>query len=160
MSQVDHVEQTATPRGLGGWLILPIIGLFTTPFLGVLNLGQVLPNLQNLSYFNGLQGGFIVVETIVNGALQLIAPIALLVLLFGKRRQFPRLYKLFLGFNLAWVVFDLRAAYVLIQQLYASGQVAFWDRETIRSLVQAAVGTAIWIPYMSVSVRVRNTFVN
>lgn len=154
------VKSVGGPVGLGGWLILPIIGIVLTPILGVVSLMQSLPDFRNLGYLEPLQGGFVVFETAFNALLQLVAPVVLMVFLFGRRLQFPRLYQIFLATNLVWVILDLALAYGLFQSVFATGQAAFWDRETIRALVQAIVGCAIWIPYMSMSVRVKNTFVN
>jgi hypothetical protein len=148
------------PVGIGGWLILPMLGLFATlgvQLLGLAKLGDVFGHLDALS---SLQSNMIVLEFCINLALFLVAPIALLVLFFGKDRKFPRYYIIWQIVGSAFVVLDLMLGYALFAQAYEASGTPFFDTTTIRSLLGSVVGVCIWVPYMMNSVRVKNTFVN
>ncbi len=160
MSTIDSAVSGVGPSGLGGWLILPIIGLVLSPFVGVVNVLQTLPLLQDMSHLTGFQVAFVFIEMAFNIVLQFIGPIFLLIQLFGKRQSFPRLYVTLIATCLAWVIIDLAAAYIIFIDVYSSGAVAFWDRETVRTVMQSIIAAVIWIPYMSNSLRVKNTFIN
>ena len=146
--------------GIGGWLHLPLLGICLAPFMGAWNLWQTLPALGALGQFSIAQAGFIALETIITLLMQIAAPIYLLVQMLQKRAAFPRLYQYWLGFNVIWMVLDIALAYVLFRDVFASGAAELFDRDTVRSLTQAIIGAAIWIPYMARSVRVKNTFIN
>lgn len=146
--------------GIGGWLILPLLGLCLSPLIGAWTLWNSLSTFDILGQLPIHQSGFIVVETLVNLLLQVFAPIYLLVLMLQKRAIFPRLYQYLLGASLIVIILDLLLAYLLFPDVLASGAAELFDRETTRSLVRSILGVAIWIPYMARSVRVKNTFVN
>ncbi|MBN9315019.1 MAG: DUF2569 domain-containing protein [Devosia sp.] len=149
-----------TVSGIGGWLLLPLLGICLTPFVGAWNLWNSWEALGMLGQFPFHQAAFIAIETLVNLLVQFVAPIYLLVQMLQRRSTFPRLYQYWLGANLSWLVLDLAVAYVVFHDVFASGAAELFDRETVRSLSQAIVGAAIWIPYMARSVRVKNTFTN
>ena len=154
------VPATTGPVGIGGWLILPMLGLFATlgvQLLGLAKVGDVFGHLDSLS---ALQSNMIVLEFCINLALFLVAPIALLVLFFNKDRKFPRYYIIWQIVGSAFVVLDLMLGYALFAQAYEASGTPFFDSTTIRSLLSSVVGVCIWIPYMMNSVRVKNTFVN
>ena len=151
---------TAGPTGIGGWLILPMLGMFATlgvQLIGLTKLGDVFGHLDALS---SLQSNMIVLEFCINLVLFLAAPIALLVLFFNKDRKFPRSYIIWQIVGSAFVVLDLMLGYALFAQAYEASGTPFFDSTTIRSLLSSVVGVCIWIPYMMNSVRVKNTFVN
>ncbi len=146
--------------GIGGWLLLPLLGICLSPLTGAWNLWSLRENLGLVGQFPIHQGSFIILETLANALLQIIAPIYLLAQMLQKRWTFPRLYQIWLGTSLVVVVLDLILAYLIFPEVFASGAAELFDRETIRTLTQSVFGVAIWIPYMARSVRVKNTFVN
>jgi hypothetical protein len=150
----------AEPVGLAGWLVLPIIGLFVTPARGVFHLasyrefigaGELLPD--------GLMA-FIALEFIGNVVLLLVLPIFLIVLLFRKSRDFPRWYTIWAGGGLAFIVLDMIATQVLFGDILAAAGQHLLDAESMQELLRSIVTAGIWIPYMQISRRVANTFVN
>ena len=157
MSQAEYTGVQGV-SGIGGWLILPTLGLVLTPFLGLTTIMQSLPVLQGLGQLPVAQGTFIVFELVINVLFQAVAPVFLLIQLFQKRSTFPKFYQIFLALNLGFIVLDLCLAYALFKDVFDSGAAQMWDRDTMRAVAQGVIGCAIWIPYMSRSVRVRNTF--
>lgn len=168
MSDIDAFrQQTSTPRmsaepvsGIGGWLILPMLGLILSPFVMLYTLWDTPESLANLPYLNAEQATMLVLETIANAAIGILAPVALLVLFFRKLRIFPFWYIVFLIGNAAFIFVDLIVGYVLFADIYDSGAVKFFDRDTIRTIVSSVSAVVIWVPYMLISERVKNTFVN
>jgi hypothetical protein len=141
-------------RILGGWLILPMLGLMLTPV-------KMIMDLQASSYFkaatwNAMQIGWraILYKTTLlfelGGNLIIsCAAIFALVLMFKKRDILPRVMVWFYAANVGLVVID----HVLVG-IYA--QVA---DASLRQVIQACIAAAIWIPYFKVSTPVKETFI-
>lgn len=150
----------AGPEGLGGWLILVGIAVCIAPvrllagylqvFAPILRDGgwRVLfddgtpPQLKALLWF----------EVIAN-PLMILAAVVLVGLFFLRSYWFPRLFIGFVLVNLLVQIVDLWLASGIPNDPAAGVQ----GQDTLQ-LVRSVVYGAIWIPYMLVSRRVRNTF--
>ena len=75
-------------------------------------------------------------------------------LFFSKKKLFPKLYIGMLLFSLVFIVLDALA----IKMVMPSEPV--FDPDTLKELLRTVVASAIWIPYMLVSKRVKATFIN
>jgi hypothetical protein len=150
------------PQGIGGWLILPVIGLFVFPVRAAMSfVTDYWPIFQdgiwgNLTtpgseVYNPLWAPLIVGEIFCNVAF-LLFDLALLYLLFARSHRFPKAFIVFALANLAFVAGDAAIAWQ-IPAVAARGLEGV-GAEIARTLVVAAV----WVPYMLVSRRVRNTF--
>ena len=148
------------PVGIGGWLILPIIGLVLTPLRMVVHLGSYGDIFEAFPHLNTFQQLMIVFEIAGNVLIGLILPVLLLILLINKSRRFPRLFVIWGVGNLLFVVADLVLAYVAFREAFDASSEPFFDQETIRTIASSIVLAALWVPYMIQSRRVRNTFVN
>lgn len=158
------MNQKAEPSGLGGWLILPMLGLILSPIkLGAMlattyypifseGYWEVLTNPGSEAY-HALWAPLLIFEIVGNSGF-LIGAIVLLVFFFQRHHRFPTLMIWFLGLNLAFVGIDFFAA-DLIPAVAAAP-----DPESTQELIRAITGAAIWIPYFLKSVRVKNTFTN
>lgn len=149
------------PKGLGGWLILPMIGLLAAPLFGLGHFGlplgfakAELPEFQvdllKTSFFPYVL--FYVVSSI-------LGPIWLLVLMFKKKRSFPSMYVIWAVLNLALIVVDLALACAFFGELFRTRATSLLDF-VLTSLWRAAGLYGIGIIYMRRSLRVRNTFIN
>jgi Protein of unknown function (DUF2569) len=157
----DRLAATARgPVGLGGWLILPMLGLILSPLYCFFIVKELFPILDGTLALTSAQTILIWFETILNVLLLGIAPIVILMLFFQQKRTFPIFHMAWMCGNLVFILVDLLVAYNLFRDYYDSPGVVFWDTETTQTLVRAAIGVAIWVPYMMNSARVRNTFVN
>jgi hypothetical protein len=150
------------PVGIGGWLILPVIGLFVFPLRAVMVLiTDFLPIFQggawsNLTtpgaeHYHALWAPVILYEIACNVGF-VVFDLALLVMLFGKSARFPK----------AFIVFALLNLFFIVSDTLLAGQIpAVAARGLEGSAVEIArslVVVAIWVPYMLMSKRVRNTF--
>ena len=147
---------------LGGWLVLPGIGLVLSPFILIFQIA-------NQGYFNSgvwslfKQAGYenhgsmtilLGVEFVVNLAI-LVFTILLIVLYFKKRTSLPKLMVIYYGANLLFPIIDvLLYSSLFPQELLDVSD----DSETYKQIGRGLVAAAIWIPYFLVSQRVKDTF--
>lgn len=172
-AQLSPVAFVAGPQGLGGWLVLPIIGLFATCLMSIAWMfTNAIPLFQSDAWGNLTSSDSslylswfaptILFETFVNAVL-IVLPVVLLVFLFQKRSILPRLISGFYAFVLVTAVLDAIA--MITFGITSIRDAGFFEAaqamadQTMQSLVQALYGAAIWIPYFLVSKRVKNTFV-
>ena len=151
---------TAGPVGIGGWLILPMLGMFATigvQFIGLTTVGQTFAGLSGLG---GLPSTAVALELWINLALFLAAPIVLLILFFNRKRSFPRYFIMWQIAGAAFLFVDLLAGYALFAQVFEADGTPFFQTAGFRNVLGSIIGICIWVPYMLNSVRVRNTFVN
>ncbi len=147
------------PEGIGGWLILPVVmlvllivaaGLQLTLFSDVVELASSLPTIQRY---------IISAQIVFNALLGIICPIVLLVLLFQKKRSFPRL---FVGWAMVFAVFAVinrLAAILMFGGILSDAWRQLLSPSNLQSLILSILPVVIFIPYMLKSRRVRNTFV-
>ena len=151
------------PRGIGGWLILPLLGLIVTPFrVGFESYRELLPALDAETWtrlttpgsdaYHPLWASVIVFEVGVN-VLLIVFSVLLLWQFLRKARRVPKLMVAWWGTLVGVQAVDL----LLMTQIpMIASQMSAQD---FKELLRAALGAAIWIPYFLVSRRVRNTFV-
>jgi hypothetical protein len=161
-AEVDEFGHAITPTPIGGWLVLPMIGLLVFPFIILVRL------LRDNSYFNLIKWNKV---TIPNGigyhqlfapllifellsfALLLVFSILLCFMLFTYKKKFPKYIIAFYLFNLFVIIITTVCANYILTQLEISPDYDF--KEIGRSVFQCA----IWIPYFLISERVRETFI-
>jgi hypothetical protein len=148
------------PSGIGGWLILPAIGLVLTPIVLLKGLVELLPVFdpeiwQQLTEpgadsYHPLWATVVIYELLANVGF-LVFTLWLGFLFVRKSSRTPAVFIAWLAINIAIQLVDLLlgAQIPAVAEESASGYV-----ELFRSLVQAI----IWIPYFIRSERVRNTF--
>jgi hypothetical protein len=154
-------DTTATtgPVGIGGWLILPAIGLVLTPIRAALSLSEYAGLSDVLAVLSPTQRVFIYTEIAVNLLVLVIAPIVLATLMFRRKRSFRKAYIAWAIVAFAVMVADLVAVKVLFGEALAAANTAILDQETLLELGRSVVLVLIWAPYMAYSKRAQNTFV-
>lgn len=152
------------PVGLGGWLILPILGLIASPFIITHSLyNDFLPifgddywlalTTPGTETYHYLWSPFLIFEILFNSIFALFS-LFLLFLMFKKSHKLPKLIIIYYIANLLFVVSDF---YLLNMIPVVAAQAT--DPAVIKEIVIALIGTLIWVPYFLVSTRVKNTFV-
>lgn len=158
MSQVGNGE--LGPKGFGGWLILPMIGLVVSPFrmgfqffteLAPLFQGEVWRTLTDATLPGHKPGlvPIIIFEAVANVAMFAFT-LALIWFFFRKSRRTPRLY-------IVWLI--LLAVVQVVDAMLVSGAGFPVDKDSLRDIIRSILTAAVWIPYFLVSKRVANTFV-
>ena len=145
--------------GLGGWLILfgfiviiqPLIFLnsLIRDFLPVFNDGTMeilFNNLPELGYFIYFEI-FVIFATMIVSFFNIY-------LFFAKKKLFPKLIIIILLFTLFWIIID---AYIVA---VITPNTDFFDEESIIAIITSTMKCVIWVPYVMVSKRVKNTFIN
>ena len=102
--------------------------------------------------YHPLMAPLLIFEIVGNIAFAL-AGIWLLVLFCLRSRAFPRLYIWVAMLNLPFILVDAWLGSIVITQE------PMIDPGTAKELARSIVTIAIWVPYMRVSRRVKNTFV-
>ena len=146
--------------GLGGWLILPAIGLFIRPVIAFCFLvghasvyapetWHTLTDPSGAAY-NSLWAPLLIYELFTFMTVIVFA-ILLLLLMFQRRRTFPMLYIAFLLF----VAINATIDHIMAQFIPAAASKTGAVDPTV---TQNFIVCLIWIPYMLKSKRVKSTF--
>ncbi len=154
----------AEPVGLGGWLVLPAIGLVVSPIIFTVSLfgesaaafdhevwaALTTPGLETT---NVPLAVLILVEVLADAALISLS-LWCLVMFFRCDRVLPTLMRVYIVYALLYTIGDTVGLDVM----------DLFDDEVERVTAHAeifrqAIYTAVWLPYFCVSKRVRNTFV-
>lgn len=149
------------PSGLGGWLIFIAIGLVITPIsvtftifiynLPIFSEIEVWREVSNLnSMYHSPLLSFLVYFELIGNIIILLLGFLLLYLFFSKKRLFPKVYFWFLIGNLIFIFMDD----ILANSIFMYEEFAY--KETLRH----GLSCAVWLPYLSISKRVKNTFIN
>ena len=158
------MESPNTPSGLGGWLVLPILGLLVAPFaLGALLLTTYGPIFDSggwdflttpgSEYYHPLWAPLLIFEIAGNFGL-LVFSIILLVFFFQKNAAAPKAMIAFLIINFLFVTIDLIAADFIPMVSEST------EDDAMEGVVRAGISALIWIPYFLRSKRVKNTFIH
>ncbi len=163
LSLPPGTELADEPRGIGGWLILPAIGIVLSPIaltIGIVR--DILPafgadvwpllTTPGNPIYHPLWKPLIIFELVADLIL-VAASIYILVLFFGKKRRLPRTMIAWLVAMVAVQVIDM----LLAMQIPAAADST--EPSDYRDLVRAVIACAIWAPYFAMSRRVKNTFV-
>ncbi len=133
-------------EGIGGWLILPLLGLVVKSFRTFKYLYEYCP-----SAFEPNNGSLIIFETLGNAFFFFFA-IVLIVLFFKHSRRVPILMVVFFLSGLLFLVAD----HVMAQSIPAIA--AENDPDLLKKIDKTVIACAIWIPYFLWSKRVKATF--
>lgn len=152
------------PAGLGGWLVLVAIGRILGPLILLNAIYQIfsvyfksgmLTQLSDSdsSMYSALWKPMAFFELIGNVVL-LGLSVLLIVLFFMKKKQFPMAYIGMMVLNVLIMLVDLIFIYQIQKALGLDLNITATSQ-----LIAAIVTSGVWIPYMLVSKRVKNTFI-
>jgi hypothetical protein len=166
----EHALRPPEPMGVGGWLVLPIIGLCITALWALVDITRYLPTMWRAwdvftdpasDAYHPLWGPYIGFSTFLQFFL-LLAPIFLLWLINKKKRVLPAII---VGYYVA-VLFILLIDFVAVATFFSEwmadlGRADEVSTEVFRaasSVFRGIIFCGIWIPYFLLSSRVRATF--
>jgi hypothetical protein len=140
---------------IGGWLILVAFGLVISPFRLLVDLVQAPDILTGAAWMSFLAvknygaTSFLIFSHIYN-VVKLMFMLMLIVLFFQRRSSFPMLMSIHLAVHLIIISADTLLARGLAE-----------DPESIpmKDAIVSLIATAIWVPYLNISQRVKETFV-
>lgn len=160
----EDLKNVKQIKGIGGWLIVPIIGFIGTVILTLKNLLDTFSkeNLDGMALIFNANSGLIA-EVKIPMALSLVAGI--LVILSAS-------YCLFLIANKDYKIVKFATVHYLV--LASAGLFDLWggiaveaafptiplEKDFINGAMRGILVAMIWIPYFRMSLRVKNTFVN
>lgn len=146
---------------IGGWLVLPTIGLFLTPIIALVSLvnGNFLNTVDFQTYtnpasstYNSLWGTYWIINIIGHSA-YMVFPVLILILFFHYDRRSAIFAKWFYIGNLLFCLLIL----------FLAKNISNFDTKALSSLwndaSRAIIVSAVWIPYFQISTRVKETFV-
>ena len=140
-------ESPFAPQQIGGWLVLPAIGLILG---GILSVVGVFVSLGLASDLPSRYQGILALNLLFDVGIAAFLIYAA-IRFFGKRRNAPA------------TVIALMTAAVLVNGLLLAINLAAdaepFAIESGKAMVRGMIGAAIWIPYFLVSKRVKSTFV-
>jgi Protein of unknown function (DUF2569) len=150
------------PQGLGGWLVLVCIGLVVSAVRLVFQLYNIyvpifgdgawgLLTTPGLDNYHPLWAPILILEIVWNVSALLVG-LYLLMLFFKRASRFRPIYVALLIVTPIVIVLD---AWLVTKVL---PEEPMFDPDTTKELGRAVVGLFIWVPYMLVSKRVKNTF--
>ena len=136
------------PKGIGGWLILPMLETLLSPLLALRGIVEIVSAFER-DLTPGLKI-LLIFEIIFNLCL-IIGWIVVAVRLFKHKRSFPSLFITMLILSFAGPLVDaFIAVWIFEVQL---------GPDDYRYLGRGLISLLIWAPYMAKSKRVRNTFI-
>jgi hypothetical protein len=145
--------------GVGGWLVLPIIGLILAPLRTVAGLKDYAWVFDGtFDKLNIGQQTVTLAEISVVLALGVVWPILLLRLSSRRSIRFKTGYITWLWVCIGWWFVSTFWTYVAFEPLIRSGALGLLTPKEIGQFLAQLVSTAIWIPYMLRSERVRLTY--
>jgi hypothetical protein len=144
-------DSTANPSysGIGGWLLLPAIGLVLSPIFILLFVNSRIVPFFTAAQFIGVSGELrtmLILDLVLNLAM-FVYNIVIAVFFFKKRKILPKLVITLYALNLFFLLSDRFVFLTLNSEQFTLG------------LVRGILSSLIWIPYFLVSKRVKETFV-
>ncbi len=157
-------EENTGPKGIGGWLLLPLLGLIISPIRIIHQIAtELVPVLRSdvwsalthpaSANYHPLWAPAIIFEMAGNAVIVLFG-FWVLASFLTKSSMTPRLLIIWVASFVAIQAIDI----LLMSQIpMAASQLGAGD---FRELARAVISAAIWIPYFLKSKRVANTFVH
>lgn len=159
----EETRETVGPSGLSGWLVLVGLGLIFMPIRIALLLLQTYPPIFQTGAWEALTTpgsesyhplwGPLLTFEMVGNSLFIVAGLVMLWLFFQRSSRFPKLFIAVMVVNLLFILVDAWLGSIVLTDE------PMFDSATAREFSRSLIVAAIWVPYMSVSKRVQNTFV-
>lgn len=163
--KVDPSNDYTITKGkdIGGWLILPLIGLTLGPFtllFSIVNAGffsvETWSSLNAYEGFDSFKVGLMyVIELSLNLAMLSFA-VLLAALFYTKRTSLPKLIVVYYLGHISIVLIDTFLIFSMLDGIDLG--VPQSELVDYKSIFRSIISAAIWIPYFANSIRVKETF--
>ena len=156
-----QTKDKSVKQGIGGWLILPAIGVLVGPIVFIF---------QMISYNEIFTDGtydtltasstevplfkYLIWTEVTYNVILLSASLWLFYTMGARKKIFPKLYISIAIASLLFLILDTLAASIVFPTINVV------DDESIKDIFKLLISTVVWVPYMLVSKRVKNTFIN
>ena len=161
-------HESKKPEGIGGWLLVPIIGLFFSIYQAfeIIKAGEFLmfePEMwrafvsPGTVFYHSFWVPAIVSLAILQLAIMMMS-IAALISIFKKKRFVPHLMITVYAIGVAMMIND----YLLAARFFPLISVELAEAtqpESMKKLIGVSLAALVWTPYFMRSRRVKNTFV-
>ncbi|MEW6125758.1 MAG: DUF2569 family protein [Acidobacteriota bacterium] len=155
--------QQSELSGLGGWLILPAIGIVLRPLIALFGafgclafFGAAEAIIANIGLRAYVQLRPIVGFELLANLFMVGFSIYVAIRFFRKKANAPKLYVVLLFIQVVIITLDI----LLLKFLYEPIAPPTSGDSEVPSLVFAVSSCALWVSYFNKSLRVKNTFVN
>jgi hypothetical protein len=138
-------------KGIAGWLIFPVLGTILSPFFLAYSLFQIGTAIANMPTNVAPSLSMFVVVEFAFDLTMLLLWIFAMISAFRHKRWYPKLFVLLTAISLVGVIVDAYVASIF--------DIPF-EPEDVKNITRPLLTLIVWGPYMFVSKRVRNTFVN
>jgi RsiW-degrading membrane proteinase PrsW (M82 family) len=148
----DALSEQHEPRGIGGWLLVPVLWTIVGPALSAYGVLRSAEALIEHAHNQSAVWTHVVIGEAITAIAMTAGSIVALVMLFKHKRSYPSIFitlvvaAFFIGLIDAMIVSN-----ILNQEL---------DSASKRDLGRSFLFMVIWGAYMHESKRVKNTFVN
>ncbi len=153
------VPEISYRDGIGGWLSLLSIGLVLSPiFIFIEFFGTedfLSPKVWYLWSSGFPEMTLLIIFELISNSLVLVMSIFVLIIFFKRRTIAPKITAIYLSSTLFLLIFDTVITFQIAPDMHSQAEISESYSEIGKSLIRVL----IWVPYLLVSKRVKETFV-
>ena len=163
VTSVPEEEPSIKPIPFGGWLILVGLGVVLSPIRLLIFLINTYPPIftdgtwAEIAYPEGdsyiLYWGPLLISELAINSIIVAGSFYLVYAYFKKLSIFPHCYAAISSFSLLFVLVDAYFVSLIIPGI------EMFDQETMTEILRVLVSLLIWVPYLYISQRSKETFV-
>ena len=146
-------------NSIGGWLVLFSIGLIISPVLILIEFfvteDFLSPQVWNLWSSGYPEMTLLILFELIFNSLVLVTSIFVLIIFFQRRTIAPKIIVIYLSATLLLLIFDT----MITLQIAPGAQSQAEISETYSEIGKSIIRALIWVPYLLISKRVKETFV-
>ncbi|EKP2071112.1 DUF2569 family protein [Salmonella enterica] len=139
-------------RKIGGFLFLPLIGLFVTAFSYLVAMTEAFKTLTTHYWNFTWDAKAFFISSLIIYIVMFFFGVFVISLFFKKKKSLPRIYIYFLIAIIVTITINTYLLHILIPDV----KIGYNE---IAPIIRNIITAFIWIPYFIISVRVKRTFI-